>query len=270
MLNRRVVLSFVAAGLFCAMASAHAQINALNLEVSADSLSGTVKKCLLNVLPILCTTTTISPVYPFKATPKSPKPPYPPRPISVSETIYGVEVYNLARTTNLAGMTYNYKITGVGKSKEQFNSSLLQNLVQWAGAIHEVSCEIYPNRGTVCKPNAGAGGLTINRVAVPRGRYALGSEFPVEGTINDPQCLLGTETFKGTLKLLPNMAQTGSSSSSFDVPFLHLAGQASCKIAGLLNLFTTEYDLKINRVHFDINDSSIFKDPVSFGVVDLN
>ncbi|WP_155629554.1 hypothetical protein [Burkholderia territorii] len=255
MLDRRVILSFVAAGLFCTMASTHAQAQTVNFDAGANAVSGTVKKCLLNVLPILCTTTTIAPV--DQSTTNTSGANDMPVP-NVSQTIYGVEIYNFSNVDDSTNASNTVSSDYARSTAKTDGGRLLQGLVKWtltnwwSDFVSSIAGGGGNSTGTVNQ-------LTINGERVPAGTYSAGSIFDVSGTITDRECLLGTEKFTGKLTALTSMRQANTSSSSLDLTGWRLTGQASCITAGLLTQFTTEYDLKVAGLHLGANNPSTFQ-----------
>lgn len=100
-----------------------------------------------------------------------------------------------------------------------------------------------PNR---LRLNGDRAWLDHQRVPIATATYPAGASFPVLGTIADPQCLAGTETFSGTL-ISQESQITGQGTKEVSVKLIgmRLLGDATCKTLFLIPLFVTHYDLAV-------------------------
>ena len=103
--------------------------------------------------------------------------------------------------------------------------------------------------------------LTLGGTRVPPGTYPPGTQFPVTGTISDPGCLLGSETFKGVWTVLSStLSGQGTREVTWTVNNGELTGTATCKTAALVTLFTDQVDLKVGGPSEDVTDTVSFSD----------
>ncbi|KVT76148.1 hypothetical protein WT25_24415 [Burkholderia territorii] len=224
------------------MAGVHAQAQTVAFSSGADAISGTVTKKVLSNCPVLTSTTTIAPVdQSTTSTSGSDDTPE----AKASQTIYGVEVYNLSGVDDSTSAS-NTAAAEFGKAEAKTTkASLLQGLVTWTANDDPLTCA-YSSQKANCTSTQTTSGLAINGAMVPADTYPAGTSFDVAGTINDPQCL-GKSTFKGTLAAQSSTQQTTASGGSLEVTGLRLTGQATCIVAGLVPFSTTDYDLKVSR-----------------------
>ena len=258
MFRRKAVLLGIAAIFACMIFGLRMQAQCKNSDdwliifsSSSNTLSGTVKNCGPD---LFCRTTRITPVADSSASAFDNKDAtnYP-NVLSldnVYQVVYGVKVYdvsnayNVAATRDCQGSYGNADVhTGAG--------NLLQGLVTWTNNDTLFSCnedgvsDRDPNIIS-CSSSERIHGLTINGVAVRIGSHHGGFSFPVSGTIKDPDCASGTETFNGSLKLQDSSVH-GSKTDNITVSLtgMHLTGQATCTTSDLVSLFTTQYDLRV-------------------------
>ena len=221
----------------------HAQSAQFSSE--ADAISGNVTKCLLTILPILCQTTTVGPVDQSLTSVSGANSNNAP---SASQDGFGINLYtvtNVADTTRDADTPANDSgsaeaATGTG--------SLLNELVTWTASDVAVTCTPDPSMaGQVdCSGSPTMSNLTLGGTRVPPGTYPPGTQFPVTGTISDPGCLLGLETFSGVWTVLPStQSGQGTREVTWTVNNGELTGTATCKTAALVTLFTDQVDLKM-------------------------
>jgi len=229
--------------LFCLGAGTIAQAQTAQVSTEADAISGTVTKTALGIFPDTITIAAVDPA-------PSPSGSSNTQAASASQNILGVEVYNFSNIWDITNDTAADATTGDG--------SLLGGLVTWTSINNPMGCVPDGENASQidCSSTEGFHALTINGVAVLTGTYPAGSSFPVNGTINDPQCLLGTETFSGTLTIQDSqITGQGTNTLSYNLTGLHLAGLATCRTLNLVPLYITSYDLKVA--------GAIFNDAVS-------
>jgi len=259
MFRRKAVLLGIAAIFACMVFGLRMQAQCKNSDdwliifsSSSNTLSGTVKNCGPD---LFCRTTRITPVADSSASAFDNKDAtnYP-NVLSldnVYQVVYGVKVYDVSNadnSTSTRDCLFNYGnadvYTGAG--------NLLQGLVTWTSNDDLFSCTQYGevpdnDQGILeCSSSQKIHGLTINGVTVPIGSHRGRVSFPVSGTIKDPDCASGTETFNGSLKLQDSSVH-GSKTDNITVSLtgMHLTGQATCTTSDLVSLFTTQYDLRV-------------------------
>jgi hypothetical protein len=228
------------------LASPGARAQIVTSSSESDALQGTVIKCVLNVSPALCTTTTIAPVaQSVTSTTGSNEDAVP----SASQSINNVQVYNISNiddTTSDSDTASNDSGTGEARTGQV---SILQGLVTFTSSDTPLTCATNSSHpGEIdCNSAQTIQGAQINGVPIPLGTYPAGTSFPVSGPINDPDCLLGTETFTGNLVFQESAIQgNGTPQGMVNQTGWRLAGTATCTVAGLVRLFTTQYDLSGN------------------------
>ena len=213
---------------------------------SSHTISGTIKNCDLDGF---CRTTRIAPVADSSVSTFYDKD-RPSNEISldnVYQAVYGVRVYDLSNVDNSTsafdcGGSYGHADAHIGAG------NLLQGLVTWASNDNLFTCDYFDDRGVIhCSSAQKISGLTINEVAVPVGNHQGGVSFPVSGNIKDPACTSGTETFNGSLTLQDSSVHgSGTGNLTVSLTGMYLTGQATCTTLGLVNLFTTQYDLRVS------------------------
>jgi len=225
------------------------------------AISGTIKNCELN---FPCTTTRIPPV----ADTASIIPPiYSTNTLnSAYQVVYGVTVYDFSGTNNNSSSTDCFDNKGFAEATTG-TGSLLQGLVTWTSNDVPFGCtptSVDINGNVDCNSAEVTRGLVINGVTVPIGSYPAGTAFPVSGTIKDPGCALGTETFNGSVTLQETSVQgVGTDTLTVATTGMHLTGQATCATLGQINVFTTQYDLRVggdtHKATLDFPYPSIYK-----------
>lgn len=207
----------------------------------ANAISGTITKTVAGIAP---TTTIISPVALSSAGSLGSSNTDDNSVGSATQTIYGVEVYNFLDVDNST-------VGGAGNDQEFAEektgvSSLLGGLVKWSSSDDPTECLIDEFEFTErCAATETINGLNVNNIAVPLYTYPAGTSIPVNGTISDPQCSTGTETFSGYLILqesqyvIPSVIEF-----TIGITGMHLVGQATCQTS-TTPLFTTTYDIRV-------------------------
>ena len=239
----------------------------------ADAVSGTVTKTVLGLLP---QTVTIAPVDQSNTlTSGSNDVPA----ASASQTVLGVEVYNLGTVDDSTSASYTATLDGGVGTASTAAGSLLGGLVTWKSNIEPLNCAIDPTvAGQIdCSSIQTTYGMTINGVAVPPGSYPSGASFPVNGNITDAQCGLGAETFSGSLITQESQVTgIGTAAVSIKQIGMHLLGDATCRTLGLVPLYITHYDIEVagpeddvtglnaNTDSFYLKNNGFFNDYTSF------
>ena len=245
MISRYAILTSIAAGFCCAVVASHVRAQTATFSSEADAISGTVQKCVLDELPIICTTTTIAPVDQSNTVTSGSNSTTAP---DAAQTVYGVELYDLSTVDDSTSDSDTSSADdGTGEASTG-QASLLQGLITWTTNHDLLSCSPDPSTpGQLdCMSTETTSGLKINGVAIPAGTYSAGASFAVSGPVQDPTCLLGQETFTGSLVAQVSTTQgIGTPQALIDLIGWHLTGQAVCTTAGLVNLFNTQYDLKV-------------------------
>ena len=220
--------------------SANAQTAQFSTE--ADAVSGTVTKSILGLID---ETVTIAPVDQSSTVTSGDNNVHA---ASDSQTVLGVEVYNLGTVDDSTSASYTATLDdGVGTASTAAGS-LLGGLVTWQSNIEPLNCTIDTTvAGQIdCSSIQTTYGLTINGVAVAPGTYPSGASFAVTGTLADAECGLGVETFSGSLITQePQITGDGTDDVTLKIVGLHLLGEATCRTLGLIPLFSTSYDIAL-------------------------
>lgn len=232
---------------------------------SSHTISGTVKNCELDGS---CRTTRIAPVADSSTTAFYNKE-LATNEISldnVYQAVYGVKVYDLSNVDNTTSTADCFGVNGHADAHIG-TGSLLEGLVTWTSNDNLFTCDYFDDRGAVhCSSSQKISGLTINGVAVPVGNHRGGVSLPVSGTIKDTVCVSGTETFNGSLTLQESSIHgSGTGNLTVSLTGMHLTGQATCTTLGLVNLFTTQYDLRVSG-HSDLAQMDGEEAYLKFGI----
>jgi len=216
----------------------------------ADSVSGTVTKTLVGVLP---STVTIAAVDQSNTVDSGSNDD---SAASASQNVFGVDVYNFTNVNDSTSDSDAPGTDGGTADAATSNGSLLNGLVTWTSNDDPLACR--PDSSNPeqidCTSVGTTQRLAIAGVAVPPATYPAGSSFPVAGALNDPTCLQGTETFSGTLVLQESQVTgLGTNHVAIKLTGLHLVGDATCKSLSLVTLFTTHYDLAVAGPEEDVN-----------------
>lgn len=220
--------------------SANAQTAQFSTE--ADAVSGTVTKSILGLID---ETVTIAPVDQSSTVTSGDNNVHA---ASDSQTVLGVEVYNLGTVDDSTSASYTATLDGGLGTASTAAGSLLGGLVTWQSNIDPLNCTIDPTvAGQIdCSSIQTTYGLTINGVAVAPGTYPSGASFAVTGTLADAECGLGVETFSGSLITQePQITGDGTDDVTLKIVGLHLLGEATCRTLGLIPLFSTSYDIAL-------------------------
>lgn len=213
----------------------------LQFTTEADTVTGTVTKTIAGELP---QSTTIAPIDPSTTQGSGSNSQTAP---NASVTIYGVEVYNFTTISNSTDAANSSGSDDGDADAQTGATSLLGGLITWYSNDDPFACVADPNISNFvdCQSTEVTHALTINGVGLALGTYPGGAEFPVAGTINDSQCLLGTETFSGSLIAQESSYSNDTEPSYINLTGMHLVGDATCKTLDAVTLFVTHYDLSI-------------------------
>jgi len=220
--------------------SANAQTAQFSTE--ANAVSGTVTKSILGLVD---ETVTIVPVDQSNTVTSGDNNVHA---ASDSQTVLGVEVYNLGTVDDSTSASYTATLDGGLGTASTAVGSLLGGLVTWQSNIDPLNCAIDPTvAGQIdCSSIQTTYGLTINGVAVAPGTYPSGASFAVTGTLIDAECGLGVETFSGSLITQePQITGVGTDDVTLKIVGLHLLGEATCRTLGLIPIFSTSYDIAL-------------------------
>ena len=167
---------------------------------------------------------------------------------SKSQSEFGVLVYNFRNIDNSTQLHYTGALDdGIAEAKTG-EGSLLGGLIYWQSHDDRLTCN--PNNSNPkrvdCAATETITGLLINRAPVHHGKYSAGTSFPVFGSVNDPNCSPGRETFSGYLFAQESqITGLGTSGVTVSLTGMHLLGDAVCSSPMQGSSFTTHYDLAV-------------------------
>jgi len=273
MFSPKAILSGIAVIVACALIDPYLQAQGgcrdpdsqfMTFISTSYAVSGTVKHCELN-LP--CTTMRIIPV----GDSASIFPPFSRGIIlnSAYQTVYDVKVYDFSNVqdgTYISDCSVDTGDEG-DASAATGTGSLLQGLITWTSNNAPFNCvptSAFEGGNVDCNSAEVTQGLVINGVVVPIGNYPAGTSFPISGKVKDPGCALGVETFNGSLILQDSSVQgSGTDNITLSTTGMHVTGQATCTMLGQVNVFTTQYDLRVggstHKAKLDNGYSNSFK-----------
>ena len=173
---------------------------------------------------------------------------------SITETNNGVEDYQSVDDDNS---------TDAGSGNDQADAastsgsgSALGGLVTWNNLSIGETClpDSGINNRIDCTVHETFSDLRINGQSAIQGSFGPATSIPVAGNIPDPDCPLGVVSFEGNLVLDDSIINTGTEQGSDTEIAMQITGTATCKAAGLIPLYTQNYNEQIGVL--DINYSA--------------
>lgn len=246
--------------LFCASldlgAAGHAMAQTAQFSSEADSIMGTVTKT--DAITGIMQTTTINPVDQSTTSVSGSNNQ---SALSAEQTINGIMVYNLTGIDNSTNDADTASTDDGNGNATLGTSNLLEGLVSLRSISTPLNCKTDSNvQGQIdCSSQQVISGLAINGIMVAPGTYPSGATFPVVGTIKDPNCLLGQETFSGMLRLQPSSIMGyGTTQGEINLTGINLSGTATCRLLGqALPEFQTSYNLNVAGP-YDLIQGAVF------------
>jgi hypothetical protein len=165
---------------------------------------------------------------------------------SIAKTINGVNTYESEDDENStdAGGTGDQ----ANASSSSGSSSVLGGLVSWDNFSTQEGClpnAVNPSEIDCLFYITITNLLIDGKAAAPSGNFSVGTSIPVEGDIPDEDCDLGVDSFSGELVLGNSILNSGTEQGSSAQIAMQLTGTATCEAAGLVPLYTVDYDEQI-------------------------
>jgi hypothetical protein len=165
---------------------------------------------------------------------------------NINESHYGVTDYQSEDDENSTDVDPSANQANAASSSGSGNA--LGGVVSWSNFSIQETCN---QDGSIpgqldCTTYDTISNLLINGVAAGKaGSFAPGTSIPISADIPDDECDLGYDSFEGELVLGNSAINSGTEQGSSTEIAMEITGTATCYDAGIIPIYTVEYDEQI-------------------------